>query len=558
MQHFDAVIVGSGFGGSVMAYRLAEAGWSVCLLERGRVYPPGSFPRSPRQMANNFWDPSKASYGLYNIWSFGGLEALVSAGLGGGSLIYANVLLRKDEKWFVRGGDQGYAPWPMSRAELDPHYDRVERMLAPQVFPIDREPYASVPKTHALKHAAEQLGLDWQLPPLAVTFAGPGEDPVPGEPIVERPNMHGRTRLTCRLCGECNIGCNYGSKNTLDYNYLTEAQSLGVDIRTLCEVRDFAPVAGGGYTVRYVQHEPDVPREQTGGKYLEHIELSATHLVLSAGALGSTFLLMKNRDRLPALGDSLGTRFCDNGDLITFLLRARETVDGKKRGRELFPDHGPVITSAIRVPDSLDGGDGPGFYIEDSGYPSFASWMFQESDAPGEVLRFTRFAGERMWDRLTGNAETNLAGELAGLWGDSDLSSTTLPLLGMGRDNPNGKMRLEDGLLEIDWVLEDSRPYFERVRNTMHDIAATLEADFVDNPIWYLNRVITVHPLGGVPMGRDATEGVVDSFGEVFGHPGLHVADGSVMPGPVGANPSLTIAALADRFAERMVERGRT
>ncbi|HEV3233913.1 MAG TPA: FAD-dependent oxidoreductase, partial [Candidatus Dormibacteraeota bacterium] len=255
MQHFDAVIVGSGFGGSVTAFRLAEAGWSVCLLERGRVYPPGSFPRSPRQMANNFWDPSKASYGLYNIWSFGGLEALVSAGLGGGSLIYANVLLRKDEKWFVRGGDQGYAPWPVSRADLDPHYDRVEKMLAPQVFPIDREPYASVPKTQALMHAAEQLGLDWQLPPLAVTFAGPGDDAVPGEPIVERPNMHGRTRLTCRLCGECNIGCNYGSKNTLDYNYLTEAQTLGVDIRTLCEVRDFAPAAGGGYTVRYVQHE---------------------------------------------------------------------------------------------------------------------------------------------------------------------------------------------------------------------------------------------------------------------------------------------------------------
>ena len=276
MEQFDAVIVGSGFGGSVMAYRLAEAGWSVCLLERGREYPPGSFPRSPRQMAQNFWDPSAQRYGLYNIWSFRHLEALVSAGLGGGSLIYANVLLRKDENWFVaEDRDGGYTTWPVSRADLDPHYDRVEKVLAPQVYPMDHEPYASTPKTLALKHAAAQLGLEWQLPPLAVTFANPDEAPITGEPIIEaEPNLHGRTRYTCRLCGECDVGCNYGSKNTLDYNYLSRAKRLGVDIRTLAEVRDFAPAEGGGYTLRYVQHQPGVPREETGGHFLDHISIS--------------------------------------------------------------------------------------------------------------------------------------------------------------------------------------------------------------------------------------------------------------------------------------------
>jgi cholesterol oxidase len=125
---FDVVVIGSGFGGSVMAYRLACAGLSVCVLERGRAYPPGSFPRTPKQMSRNFWDPSENLFGLFDIWSFRQAEAIVSSGLGGGSLIYANVLLRKDENWFVQepSADQGGEWWPLTRDDLDPHYDNVE------------------------------------------------------------------------------------------------------------------------------------------------------------------------------------------------------------------------------------------------------------------------------------------------------------------------------------------------------------------------------------------------------------------------------------------------
>src|SRR6185437_6603551 len=120
--HFDIVIVGSGFGGSVAAYRMAEAGRRVCVLERGRPYPPGSFARAPADMRRNFWNPTEGQYGLFDVWSFRGLNGLVSAGLGGGSLIYANVLLRKDERWFVTDLDDGTAlPWPVTRADLDPH-----------------------------------------------------------------------------------------------------------------------------------------------------------------------------------------------------------------------------------------------------------------------------------------------------------------------------------------------------------------------------------------------------------------------------------------------------
>jgi cholesterol oxidase len=158
-QHFDAVVVGSGFGGAVSAYRLADAGLSVCLLERGKAYPPGSFPRTPYEMGRNFWQPDDGLYGLFDVRGFRRkLWCLLSSGLGGGSLIDANTLLRKDEQSFVEQDAQGGdTPWPVTRAELDPHYDRVERMLGAQCYP-----YLTTPKTHEMRHAARQLGLDWQ------------------------------------------------------------------------------------------------------------------------------------------------------------------------------------------------------------------------------------------------------------------------------------------------------------------------------------------------------------------------------------------------------------
>src|SRR3954462_9657204 len=135
--HFEAIVVGSGFGGSVMAYRLAAAVKSVCLLERGRAYPPGSFPRTPSTMSRNFWDPSEGLYGMYDVWSFDGLEGLVSSGLGGGSLIYANVLLRKDPKWFVNDDPDGDGkPWPVTPEMLDPHYTAAEQMIGATPFPF--------------------------------------------------------------------------------------------------------------------------------------------------------------------------------------------------------------------------------------------------------------------------------------------------------------------------------------------------------------------------------------------------------------------------------------
>jgi cholesterol oxidase len=551
-EHFEAVVVGSGFGGSVTAYRLAEAGRHLCLLERGRPYPPGSFPRSPLGFSTNFWDPSEALYGMFNIWSFRGIDALVSSGLGGGSLIYANVIIRKDERWFVH--DDG-EHWPVSRADLEPHYDRCEAMLGVQRYPLATEPYASTPKTRALEQAAKRLGYDWFLPHLAITFANEGEAPVPGEPIrEEHQNLHGRTRSTCRLVGECDIGCNYGSKNSLDYTYLSAAARLGAELRSCCEVTAFRPRDGGGFEVDYVVHEP----EGKGSAAAMPATITTDTLVLSAGTLGTTFLLLKNRDAFPSLSSALGTHFCGNGDLLTFAVRCSESANGERRPLRVNPDFGPVITSAIRFGDAVDGdgSTGRGFYIEDAGYPSFLSWMLQATDEPRALWVRRRAAFHLLWKWIQRKPEPDVSGAVSSFIGDGALSAGLLPLLGMGRDVPDGRMHLrEDGLLEVDWSKDGaSKPYFERMRNTMRALAAELGGQFHDNPLWWLSKVITVHALGGCPMGRDPSEGVVDSWGRVFGVPGLHIADGSVMPGPVGPNPSLTIAALADRFADGIIE----
>ncbi|MDH6236033.1 GMC oxidoreductase [Cryobacterium sp. CG_9.6] len=555
-EFVDAVVVGSGFGASVAAYKLAAADKSVVVLERGKAYPPGSFARTPAQMGRNFWDPSAGMYGLFDAWTFRGLEGIVSSGLGGGSLIYANVLLRKDEKWFVRespvpGG--GYEDWPFSRADLDPHYDNVEAMLTPVPYP-----YQDTPKTMAMEAAARTLGRPIERPPLAITF-GPtryataeANLQIPDGPYK---NFHGQRRVTCLLCGECDVGCNVGAKNTLDHTYLSAAKHQGADIRTLSEVRGFRPLDGGGYEVTYVVHDPAATGSGTTGSGatadLPVRRIRCHRLILGAGTFGSTFLLLRNRASLPGISPLLGTRFSGNGDLLTLMLNAKTDAGGV---RSLTGDRGPVITTAMRVPDTVDGGSGRGFYIEDAGYPGFINWLMETSLLPEVVARVGPVVWQLFLNRLFHGQRSNISRDLAAALGDGHASASVLPLLGMGRDVPDGVMTLSQGRLEINWTLATSKVYYERMRSAMEEIATALHARFEDTPLWWAKRVITVHPLGGAPAAQQIEEGVCDEYGQVFGYPGLYVLDGAAMPGPVGANPSLTIAAFSDRASEHMLD----
>jgi cholesterol oxidase len=321
----------------------------------------------------------------------------------------------------------------------------------------------------------------------------------------------------------------------------------------MCEVRRIEPLPSGGYRIGYVRHDPDGPPGAAPSA-----EVTADRLVIGAGTFGSTYLLLRNRAALPALGRALGTRFSGNGDLLTFLRRSRRDVAGVEVPRPLDPEYGPVITSAIRLPDTLDGHGsvGRGFYVEDGGNPQFLDWIVQTADMPSASGRVVEFALRRLWSHLVGRPRSNISGDVSRLLGGGVASSTLLPMLTMGRDVPDGVMRLRDGDLDLDRRTQSSASYYDRVEATLGEIARVLGAKLANTPLWLFKRAITVHPLGGVPMGDGPDRGVVDQWGEVFSYPGLHVVDGSVMPGPVGPNPSLTIAAFAERAAAHIVGQG--
>ncbi len=375
----------------------------------------------------------------------------------------------------------------------------------------------------------------------------------------EQHNLHGRPRLTCQLCGECDLGCNAGSKNTLDLNYLSRASEDGADIRTLAEVRRIEPIDGprSGFRVSYLDHtvaaEQAVRLEPSPER-----TITAKRLVLGAGTFGTTHLLLRNRSALPELGPALGTRFSGNGDLLTFLRHSRRRAEGTPVPRWLDPSLGPVITSAIRVGDTLDddGSTGRGFYIEDGGYPQFADWLVEAGGVAHLGLRAGAFLVRRVLAHALNRPRSNVSADVARLFNSGISSATLLPVLSMGRDVPNGVMTLDRGSLAVDWDTHTSEEYFSRVQSTVADLAGALGAKVTNWPLWLFKRVITVHPLGGCPMGVDETRGVVNAFGEAFNYPGLHIVDGSAMPGPVGPNPSLTIAAFSNRAAESILESG--
>jgi cholesterol oxidase len=542
-ETFDVVVVGSGFGGAVTAYRLAKSGRRVVVLERGQPYPPGSFARTPPQIRRAFWDPERDLHGLFELWRFSDLDMVVSSGLGGGSLIYANVMLEKDEETFVREdlSAGGREHWPIGWGDLEKHYDNVRAMQAPQRFPSDVEPYASTSKTLAIEDAADALGLTAERPELAVLFAPPGGDPVPGAPV-PGDNLHHRPRTTCVLCGECDLGCNFGAKNTLDYTYLTDAQREGAELRTCCEVRTIEPLdRGEDYRIGYRQHvdaraghhedllDPSPERERS---------VRGRRVILAAGAVGTPRLLLMNRAALPGLSPATGTRVSGNGDALAMIRDADRPLD---------PSRGPVITASIPVGGG-DSASGRAYEVQDGGAPVIADWMWESLDLPKVPWRMRRTILREIRGALVRRRDTNLSAELSEVFGDR--SANLMPVLGHGRDIPNGRYVLEGGRLDLDWSSGPSEDYYRGLEACFEEIASALGGRMLKAPWKRLNRSITIHPLGGAVMADDPMHGVVNPWGEVFGFPGLYVADGAAMPGPVGVNPSFTIAAFADRVAE--------
>ena len=554
MTKRKVAVIGSGFGGSVMACRLAESGrYDVTVLERGPQYARGAFPRSPDQLGELFWDPDDAHWGLFEYRSFplrafalrrgarSRVDVLTASGLGGGSLIYSNVLYRMPQRFFD--------DWPgaIRRPGLDRWYERAERMLEGRPYPmLETWGYRTTPKSRGLAEAAAKMRADprggpavtLEWPNLAVQFGAER-----GGEVV---NQQGVRQSTCTMCGECNIGCNAGAKNSLEVTYLARAAKFGATTRTWTAVRAIRKAENGW---RLVLTDP-----RGGDDTTEDFD----RVIVAAGSLGSTFLMLALRDHLGLRSPGVGTRWSPNGDLLGFVTGA---------AFERHPTQGPVITGALRVDaGAYPDGFPAGAWIEDGGIPGLLVWYLLGRQSgkwwpgiPGLGKALKVAAG---WFGARGG-EANIGDSLTRIiLRDPSFLTRTMMMLGMGRDRSTGTFTLRSrpgdeatwDRLRLAWKSGDGELHYQRLRIAMTRIAEALGGHYVENPLSLLHRYISVHPLGGMPIADRIEDGPVDArTGQVFGCDGLYVVDGSIIPTAVGPNPSLTIAALAEMYAERMV-----
>lgn len=497
----DAIVVGSGFGGAVAAARLAQAGFSVIVVERGRRWRPGDFPRRPRLEDGWLWEVGQ---GLYDIRWLGRMGSVHGAGWGGGSLVYANVFARPyegalDERW----------PTHLRREALDPYYDLAACMMG--VAPVGDDPRTGEPpaRTTLVERLIQEMAMSEATvrPNLAVTF---------GDPETWRLNAHGVPRRGCAFVGECVIGCNHGAKNTLDNTYLAVAERCGARSVTDAEVRRIEPRDGGYAVIASTPSDPDAAQR----------EWFARRVVLAAGAVATTELLLRSRDEhrtLPGLSGQLGQGFSGNGDFVT-LAELRESRDDMTTG--------PTITTNT-VLDVPEGRRSVWFQVQDGAFPPPLHALF----------------------------DTILPARAARAWWRQKVRRTTprhiFTVLAMGRDSGNGTLRLDrSGRASLSWRNHWQGHLYRSQLRVGPLLARLLHARLYLPVTWsLLRRTITVHALGGVRPGPDTTTGVVDEVGEVHGYPGLFVMDGSVLPAATGVNPSATILAAAERSIETVIRR---
>jgi cholesterol oxidase len=519
---FDTIVIGSGFGGAVCAARLSAAGYRVLVLERGRRWEPENYPRNLD--GDWIWDQDhpERQHGWFDFRVFPNMAVVQGAGVGGGSLVYANISINAKRGSFDKG-------WPpeITYDELAPYYERAGAILDVQKVPYEQWPE----RTRLLKEAARKKGWGDRFEPLdlAVTFDPDWRYNLPDPHNTSHSktftNAHGRKQGTCIHLGNCDIGCDVKAKNTLDVNYLAIAEDNHADLRPLHLVRHIAP-EGDGYRVFF---------DRIQDTQLISGSATARLVVLGAGSLGSTELLLRSRDlskTLPNISPFLGRNWSSNGDFLTPAIYPFKDPP-------VHPMRGPTITAAINF---LDGdGDGNEFFIEDGGFPNLG----------GEWL-------DRLAGRESADARKQAVYTTARALRNLNLLDQIMPWFAQGRDAANGVMSLKGGRLSLQWDVQQSQKTVNAIVRTHEELArATGGWPIVPLP-WLLFRdLITPHALGGANMGRTAADGVVDHRGEVFGYRNLFVADGAIVPEAIGLNPSKTIAALAERVAALIVSDAR-
>ncbi len=510
--HYDVLVVGSGFGGSVTALRLTEKGYRVGVLEAGRRFDDSEFAATSWRISKFLWAPRLGLYGIQRIHLLPNAVILAGAGVGGGSLVYANTLYVPPPEFFDDPQWSGIANWS---AELAPYYDQASRMLGvndvPHRSPLD--------ETFAKVAADMGVGDTFRLAPVGVFFGGGPGQPAP-DPYF---GGAGPARTGCIECGECMTGCRHNAKNTLPKNYLGLAEAAGAVVHPMTTATVVRPRSVGGYAVEAVR---------TGPLNLGRRTFTADQVVVAAGAFNTQKLLhrMRAQGHLPAISARLGHQSRTNSESLVGAVSRRKDVDFTRgvaitssfhpephthiepvrygRGSNLMGLLGTVLTDGVQ------------------GKPRWQVWLRAVAARPADALRPLNV---RRWSER---------GAIALVMQSVDNSLTV-----GGMRTRLGRWKLTsrqgDGEPNPTWIPAGNEAA-RRIADHIDGIPMGQLGDLIDAPM-------TAHFVGGCCIGVDADHGVIDGYHRVFGHDGLHIVDGSAVSANLGVNPSLTITAQAER-----------
>ncbi|UGY93176.1 GMC family oxidoreductase [Streptomyces gobiensis] len=536
---YDVLVIGSGFGGSVSALRLTEKGYRVGVLEAGRRFTAETLPKNSWDLKNYLWAPALGLYGLQRIHLLNNVMILAGAGVGGGSLNYANTLYVPPKPFFEDRQWGHITDW---QDELKPYYDQARRMLGVRLNPT------MTPSDVHLKAAAEKMGVgdSFHFAPVGVFF-GDGEDAdgtvkaAPGEEVSD-PYFGGAgpSRKACTECGECMTGCRHGAKNTLNENYLYLAEQAGAEVHELTTVtavtEDAADAegAGGGFrvtTVRTDKRRKGKPRV-----------FRAAKVIIAAGTYGTQTLLHRMRDegQLPRISSRLGVLTRTNSEALV----GAQTVERryrKKYGRDAELDFtkGVAITSSIH-PDEHTHIEPVRYGKGSNAMGALTTLQVRHNTRLPRVLAhigtcarhpvlFLRSLSNRKWSEriIIGLVMQTLDNSLTTYRKPKGLGKGLLTAKqGHGAPNP---LHIPEGAAAAQHLAEE-----------INGFPGTNVGEVMGTPL-------TAHFLGGCPIGADAEHGVIDPYHRLYGHPGISVVDGAAVSANLGVNPSLTITAQAER-----------
>ncbi len=524
-NHYDWIVIGSGFGGSVSALRLAEKGYRVLVIEKGRRFAAADFAKTNMELSRWLWAPAVGLRGIYQMTFMRHVTILHGVGVGGGSLVYANTLPRPKRPFFQSKSWAHLGDW---EKELAPHYDTALAMLGATRYPGETE------ADRILKQIAVDIGRPEHHHPtdVAVFFGEPGVE-------VADPFFGGKgpKRVGCTECGACMTGCRVGAKNTLDKNYLYLAERLGAAVLAETEVSAVRPESAGY-------------RVETRGSFDKKEEqvFHATRVVFAGGVMGTIPLLLAMREDphgLPQLSARVGRSVRTNNESLVAVSNQNSPHDFSR---------GVAITSILHTDD--DSHIEPVRYGDGSNF--FRSLLFPHSTKTTLLGRLGAVASAYAqhpleWARTFLLGENRKAAILLYMRTLDESLALTLKRTALGGRKLNTEV--DDPKSAPRANLPEAAALAQRFAEKMGGVVSSLFSESL------LGTPTTAHILGGACMGKDANEGVIDVEHQVFGYPGLYVIDGSAVSANPGVNPSLTITALAERAMSRIplaVEAGKS